>query len=457
MKQDNVSGLSALFPDKSKEKFEAVGSATIKDKAADIFKAKTYLERFRPHYSFANGAGYVFQLIAALCAFPLAQGVFRDLLPDFGTATVVLSVIIGLAVVAGLEAAKRLFFGDFIKRTVTGQGFGVGPLFGNIILLAISVYMATAGASDFAKERADKSGSIKANASAVVDSINAHYSALDSVERAELSAFRKSVMWKGKIDASNKNVAGTIRAANERLSGLADEKRAALETAKNERGEALSTNGEKVGRDSNAVFWFALAVEFAGLFCIGFVFFYLSRVFIEQGAAAVIALDADDGRAVAAKSITAAAVDLGGEVKKAVEAALAAAMPARPVANQIGFHRSQPVEHETKGDEKTASKPTGGLVPVAVAELPTLKKDAPNGLTAGEVEAMLARYLGGSGHAKGSAEFLALGDFLRKYANVVAALENGASTKGAATGCGVSESTVQNVKRCLKTLNAAGG
>ena len=69
---------------------------------------------------------------------------------------------------------------------------------------------------------------------------------------------------------------------------------------------------------------------------------------------------------------------------------------------------------------------------------------------------MLERYLsplqnqaGGTGFS-----FVELQGFLRKYANVVKCIEAGLSNKQVAKQCGVSKTTVHNVKRCLRNLNS---
>lgn len=462
----NAVSPKTLFPDVPGEVFAGVENGGIAERAAEMYRPKTYLERFKPHYGFANVAGYVFQAFAVACAFTFAQRLFANLLPDAGRVSVVASCLIAGGVLVALEVAKRLFFGDFIKSAVTGSGVRALPLLGNVALIAVAVYTATEGAKDWMRSQADRSGEIKTAHLAVRDSIEKTYSAQLAVERKALADFKKSVSWRGRVDMTNRSTAASIASLNRRIEALQKERADALADARTSATGDLAANAEKVGRDTSAIFWASLLIELAGLFCIGFVYFYLSRVFIEQGAATVAALDADDGRRVAGMSGGQIASELAATIDAKFSQLLAAMQPnGGRVAAPIGFHQRGSVQTETppappngqpeKTDVSRAFPAVMHGVPVAPmpgVNLPPLAKP-PAGLSAADVEQIVSKYLG-SGQPQNAATVDMVG-FLKKYAHVVRALENGQSTKRAAAGCDVSESTVHNCKRCMKTLLAA--
>ena len=179
------------------------------------------------------------------------------------------------------------------------------------------------------------------------------------------------------------------------------------------------------------MFWVSLVVELAGLLCIWFVFFYLSRVFIETGISGGGGSnqkrhEEDDDELQ----------DLMASVHTNGSATVNNSTP--PVKNPIGFRRYD--DQASENDMGTIQKPS--IVPVT--DLPFA-----------EMEQMLEKYPSMQHHTSPSGFSVAdLQGFLRKYENVVKCLEEGLSNKQVSKRCKVSETTVHNVKRVLRNLGS---
>jgi len=443
--QKNGVSPSAIFSNPSAKVFNQFEEGSILERAKQVYREKSYLEQYKPHYKAANVASFLFQGLSALFAFTFGQQLIAGVLPQFGqTAVLVVSCLAAAALLVGVEVFKRLCLGSFIvsfiqsKSSESGVSVSWASLALNVLLIGVSVYTSTEGAKEFTRRQTDKSEQIRGLHSAASDSVSTSIQKQIDAEKLALADFKRSVSWKGKINMSNKNTAFTIASFNRRLEKLQEEKERALGTLDVGLQNDLSTNAAKTIKDSGNMFWVSLLVELAGLLCIGFVFVYLARVFIEQGAPAGPSQQPEpaekrpDDFQQLSRNLEILTQSLKGHQQSN-------GAPATANGSPIGFRR---YDSPLDGEKKAAGR--------VDYPLPYTGTDAATTRTNETSFSPLQEHTGSTGLS-----FADLQGFLRKYANVVTCIEAGMSNKQTAKKCSVSETTVHNVKRCLRNLGNA--
>ncbi len=192
----------------------------------------------------------------------------------------------------------------------------------------------------------------------------------------------------------------------------------------------LNANQVKTTKDSGNMFWVSLLVELSGLLCIGYVYFFLSRVFIENGFSGGGGSRPRHNQ----EEEEAELQDLMATVQGNGSATMNNSAP--PIKNPIGFRR-----YDDQVSEQVPETYKKSYF-AAVSDFPIPEK-----------QDLLEKYP--SLHHSSSPSGFSVADlegFLRKYENVVKCLEEGLSNKQAAKRCKVSETTVHNVKRVLRNL-----
>ncbi|MDW7690421.1 hypothetical protein R9C00_23320 [Flammeovirgaceae bacterium SG7u.111] len=243
------------------------------------------------------------------------------------------------------------------------------------------------------------------------DSIAKAYEAKLEKLEIEKIGFEESVSWLGKIDVSNKDVSATLgsfTSRQERLEKEKAEKLAGLEK-EYETGKAKALEESEL----NLWLWVSLSafVEAAILACLWFLVYYAYRVqseselFLAENQKWWVGINDLKGFADA---FLANAGNLFVYPTGTVDS------PSR-----IGF--AQGAKKKGDGDEKPEN---------------TLFKEGFKGVQDVEKEREELRA------------------FLAKYPEVVKCIEKGVNTNQTAKDCGVSTSTVHNVKRCLRTLKS---
>ena len=441
---------SAIFSNASAQVFNQFEDGSILERAHQIYKEKTFLERFKPHYKAANIASYLFQGLSALFAFTFGQRLVAGVLPQFGeTAVLVLSCLVAGTLLAGIEVFKRLCLGSFVvsfiqsRASQSGVSVSWASLAINIFLIGVAVYTSTQGAKEFTQRQTDKSEQIRGRYSVVSDSVAAALQKQVDSEKKALADFKRSVSWKGKINMDDKSTSFTIASYNRRLEKAQAEKEKALGSLDAGLQSDLSDNAAKTAKDSGNMFWVSLLVELAGLLCIGYVYLYLARVFIEQGAQAGPGQQPDPTDRRENDYLQHLSRTIEDLAQTLHENRQPAAAPVAAASAPIGFRRyDSPAVGDIPADGRLSQ-------PLPVADTGAVSN--------AETDSILERYLsplqnqaGGTGFS-----FAELQGFLRKYANVVKCIEAGLSNKQVAKQCGVSETTVHNVKRCLRNLGNA--
>jgi hypothetical protein len=424
---------STIFPNTSARLFRQFEFGGVVEKAHQTFKEKTYLERYKNLYTAANFASFLLQTLSALFAFTFGQHLVASVLPQFGETFVLFtSCLLAALLLVGIEVIKRLCLGSFIvtfiqsRAAQSGSSISWGALAINVLLIGVAVFTSTEGAKEFTRRQTDKSELIQGHYATESAGVAAYIQKQMDSEKQALADFKRSVSWKGKINMAEKNTAFTIASHNRRLEKLQEEKEKALASLEIGLQTDLNDNAAKTTKDSGNMFWVSLLVELSGLLCIGYVFFFLSRVFIENG---ISGGGKDEQEADDAPTPINPVQTLGNT----------AAMNGTPTfKNPIGFRQyDNKVSESDSGHVANPiplSYPATDLPTAQVWEKYHLNSNLipPSGFTIADLEG-----------------------FLRKYENVVKGLEEGLSNKKVAKRCKVSETTVHNVKRCLRNLGNA--
>lgn len=80
--QKNGVSPSAIFSNPSAKVFNQFEEESILERAKQVYREKSYLERYKPHYKAANVASFLFQGLSALFAFTFGQQLIAGVLPQ---------------------------------------------------------------------------------------------------------------------------------------------------------------------------------------------------------------------------------------------------------------------------------------------------------------------------------------------------------------------------------------
>jgi hypothetical protein len=389
---------STIFPNKSARLFRQFAAGAVLERAQQTYQEKTYLERYKNLYSAANLASFLFQTLSALFAFTFGQNLVASVLPQFGeTFVLVASCFLAALLLIGLEVFKRLCLGSFVvsliqsRASQSGGSISWAALAVNICLIGVALYTSTEGAREFTRRQTDRSETIKGKYAGETENVMATIQSQIDGEKKSLADFKRSVSWKGKINMGEKNTAFTIASHNRRLEKLQDEKEKALASIGTGLQSDLNDNAAKTAKNSGNMFFVSLLVELAGLLCIGYVFFYLSRVFIENGVSGGAGHKPND------QHEDDEIQDLMSSIR--TNGAATVSNSASAVKNPIGFRRydDQPSDKEMGTVQKPAFVPVTDL-PFAemeqiVEKYPSLQhQTTPSGFSVADLQGFLRKY-----------------------------------------------------------------
>jgi len=410
---------SPIFPNTSEHFFRKLECDSIIDRAHQTFREKSYLERHKNLYTAANIASFLFQGLSALFAFTFGHSLIAGVMPSFGeTFHLIASGLLTAILLIGIEVFKRLCFGSFVVSFIqagsaqSSLSTSWGVLTVNILLIGVAAYTSSQGAKELTLSQTDRSEQINQRYAFTVDSVAKTFEQKIFAENKALNDFNGTVAWRGKINMAEKNTAFTIGSHNRRLEKLQLEKEQAMAALYDGLQNELSKNTTKTTKDQNSMLWLSLMVEIAGLLCIGFVYFFLSRVYIESSLTNPTS-QKDAESQVKTEPIVS---DLG------VDGSM--------ILNTMTFQTTEFQHHEAaesldlnvEFDQPMASK--SFLTPQLVVKPVSLL-----GFVISDTEG-----------------------FLKKHAAVIQCLEDGLSNKQTAKLCKVSQTTVHNVKRCLRNI-----
>jgi hypothetical protein len=360
--------------------------------AKEQFAFKPFLVEYRPLRKFLSFARWL------LACFSIATGfgcLFFLLFPTLP------SWLAGLLATAGLlliEWLKHLLGTVGFRQYYRTTGFpwvGVPAL----AIVTLSIGLSLQGVQRLHKVADRSEAQLTHSYQQQRDSLQQHYEALIAQQKKALTDFQASVSWRGKINLHNPTTARTIDRMNAELQKVSKHRQQAevgLETDYQQERQRLQSQHHF---DRWAWLLLSALVEAAILACLWFGVYYAYRV---QKEATILA----KGKTY---SITPEALQEFAGLVLQQGAGMTHLLPEVEHQEGIGFKT-------TPRDTSNAKKPENGGLNPGVKGVQSEKT------------------------------------YLARYAKVVEALEQGASNRQVVERCGVSLSTVHNVKRCMRVV-----
>lgn len=266
-----------IFSDLFSGKFEAHKRATLQDAASELYKPKTFIDSFRAYYSYSRAIGLIAQVFSGLLAFSFFYAVGMANFSDEYLAS-------GFSVICcgAIELLKAILLKEALKKAVIGQLL-IAPILGSLIILFISGYTSVNGADSYSREVGQvKLDSISVASSSNLQAIKKDYESQLKEAKTDLKAFRGSISWRGKIDASNKKNMSIIASKQERISRLEERYSKELDKLEATTGEKTATTQELTDRTAWRMICIAIANETIIVLCIGFCLWFLAGVYKEE-------------------------------------------------------------------------------------------------------------------------------------------------------------------------------
>lgn len=388
-------------------------SQKIVTRAHETFKDKSYLESYKTLFIATSIISYLTQLLSALFASSYTQHRIVGILEWFDSSyALATSWVITFLILSGIEILKRLCLGAFIvsiikrRKSSKKQSFAWGALLVNILLLCVAIYTSSEGAVEFGIMKSDMSADIQNRYMAEMDDKAGRIQNQIETEMKAMADFKNSASWRGKINMSDPNISSVIASFNRRLEKLQDEKASVLSSLEADLKTDLKENSEKTDYESLNLFWISLLIELTALICIGYGYYFLSRVYFERNS------------------------DVAGRVVSTT------VNHSPAVKNQTTSKTPRKLKNssQNEGFSQSDSRVSGQHV----------ERSQHGSIIENSIDLGLSSAL-----SEASSNSLS---FLHKYENVVKCLNDGLSNRQVALQCKVSETTVHNVKRCLRSI-----
>ena len=324
-----------------------------------------------------------------------------------GISFILAGLLAGIALLL-IEILKNIFTGSLFTKIYSKSNYSF-ILLPAILVFALSVYFSINGASNLYREFDNSLVLANDNHQFKLDSIDKHYTDLINSVKAEEKEFKQSVSWKNKINIYNNTIQATLNRYNSEVSELLENKERSLESLKTQQIEISNDLSSK--KEFNTILWLYISgsVEVCIILCLWFITYYDYRLL-------------KDSELFSAEKNT---FNFSSE-------------EVQRFAELIRFNNNSlpelPINHNPEIGFKTSTN-KGEVIDKNPYLNPTLKPDLNSANRINKSQAELK-------------------EFLQKYSNVVQCINDGYSNKQTAKECDISLSTVHNVKRCLKSLEA---
>jgi len=385
--------------------FKQIENKAIVERAKERFAYKPFYENYRSLYANALIARYLFHLFSILTAVTFVSVLLLNILPE----------IAALAVAALLLTLWEVGKGGIIQQFFVAY-YGSGKA--NVALAALgltflsgSVFCSIEGAKDFYQMQDKSIANLEATHSSALDSINSFYTAKVATMQSKIGALEalKPKRWGGLLSASENKM---ILNYQQQIEQMEVQRAAELAAAKERQGNELLLASE--GKEFNTLaFALLTGTNEALILLIGWFLVYFDYRTAKEA-------DLMNGGQPIEFSIP--------TIKKLLEVATSATSDGGQVLTvPIG---------KGAGPGKIGFQ-TG-------ANTSTSKNDKQSSDT-------ILNQVHADAQKEKERELRA---FLAKYEHVVECVKDGVSNSKTAKQCDVSLSTVHNVKRCLRTLEA---
>jgi hypothetical protein len=151
-----------------------------------------------------------------------------------------------------------------------------------LVLFGVSVYAAVTGAVEYTKAQTDKSDDITAATKDELKDVSSDYKRQIKEAQNDLKEFKKSIMWHGAINTSDKKSMDLIATKQARIAKLQDALERDKEDIRKNKEVQIVENSAKVETSSVRIFCFSLTVEMVSLLCIGFIYYFLGTTHIDN-------------------------------------------------------------------------------------------------------------------------------------------------------------------------------
>jgi hypothetical protein len=280
-----------IFKNNTNRLFERFSDAKILQNALDTYKSKSFLEEYKSLSLFFQYGSFILQALAAYFGYSFFYDIMIDLAPKipYRTHAAILSSIVILFM---LEYCKRFFFQKFMKSVPVKPNFWLLGI--NIALISFAAYTSVNGAIDHSRKQTDRSENIKEDAKKEKARVDKSYASEIADAKAEKEAYRKSVMWHGAINTSDKKIMVQLAQYDDRIKDLERDRQKEKSNIEKDKEGDLTSNSTKTQKGTFKMAGISFAVETIGLLMIGFCEWYKARVKIEHELNGYVASDPTD-------------------------------------------------------------------------------------------------------------------------------------------------------------------
>lgn len=396
--------------------FEKIFERSEAQKEIEVFREKftdkPFYQTYRNLYRLASGSRLFFGLLSVASGSVFLAGVLvASGLPLW------LSGALGALVLVLVEILKNILTGTSAVAFLKTKKVAPAALV-VVGLVALSAWVSLQGTQTFHQVADRTIENTKVVAGSKADSVRAWYDAQIKREEDALADYKNSVSWRGKIDASNKTTRQVIDVRTAQIGRLQTEKNDALARLQTETDASLFQAENTSERNLTAWLFMCLGNEVCIILAIVFAYYY------EYRSAHEISLLNEDRLSVGLtelREIVQFFSPSDGGLSLPIAGTDDQLKP-----NQIGFNPLKPSE-----PENPENRPETRLKP-------GLKPPLKPGLSPHDDEFRRQQ----------------LRDYLAKYRHVVQSIQAGESITQIVQKHQVSKSTILNVRRCLRTLNA---
>ena len=193
--------------------------------------------------------------------------------------------------VFGIVSSVFLLFLEYLKREIAGSTaiswlkhgkVGVLRVLVIVSLVSVSIFLSVKGAERFIRKVDQSVETERLKQAETLNFQSKQYADAIQSQTDSLNAFKQSVSWKGRINVSNKTVAGTIDHFLGNIARLENEKAKSLSSLEKQFETQIADLTNASEDRANYMVWIALGNEVSCILLILWVYYYAFRSYVEQ-------------------------------------------------------------------------------------------------------------------------------------------------------------------------------
>lgn len=405
--------------EQEKEKNEEIGSSNYleywKEKvstenelkqAKDRFRVKTYQERFRWAKITALVTSYILPVVSVASGLFAVATAIQSLIPWWFIAFPIAFLLLSIWEIGKNRSIDTAVELGYIKPV---KALWLLPVC--LFFAILSGFASVNGAEQAHEALNTKAQNIKESYESSIDSVGLHYDGLVTKEEEKLETYMNRVMYNGKINIHNEANKATQEASSKEVTRLNEERKKVIEELKKEQEELVHKATDSFDKNRTIVLFIIILIELLIIGSNWYLVHYDSCISKEE---ALIMANMGNGK-----------VSIGDEDLKGVFWYLVNGM------QNTGITASQQHQIPSGANNQIGFQfyPNGAInTPINTPIQPTVANKA-------QQEAI---------------------GLLKKYPEIVEVLKQGGTLRQGVEVSGVSRSTVQNVKRALRLIEAYG-